>query len=205
MQRITGVLSCVVEKIKFSLNWEDPLLSLVSCVVLFFACLQITIGLCLFSRLPYWVQRIMFLFPLFTFIVVTDPWIQLHFWNNVLGLDLPSLYYSLLSRVTLQRQRLGTTNQLKEASTKPGFLTPRSDGCDVQGHPPQSPQAFSHLSNVDHKSYESPMPTTSLMYEHRDQNADFATSRSPWAALNNRMKRLFNIKAVSYSMEKILV
>lgn len=198
VQRLTGIFSCIVEKLKFAFNWEDPLLTAVSHIVLFIGCLQLTLTFYILSRFPYWVSRTVFLFPVFGFIALTDPWIQTHFWLETLGVDLPLLYYAFLSRATLQRQRQRPPTMLRGPEPVDNSTKICSSYSDSVAPVPLSPRRVS-VSPVSRERLYNDNVLGGLTRAHPQNSADgHATQpKNSWTAFRYRMTKILQKQSPS--------
>lgn len=116
VQRLAAVFSYVVEKLKFALNWEDPLLTSASLFILGVSTVALSLGLFILSQLPGPIARLPLLLPWLLFIAITDPWYQEHFWLPVFGLDFPLMYATLISRVPHLRRPTKSSESSKPAA-----------------------------------------------------------------------------------------
>lgn len=132
-QRMAGVFSFMVEKLKFAFNWEDPFITVTSLCVVFFLCSICTIVFLIESALPLWIARLPLLFPVLTLTIITEPWIQDNFWVPLTGVNLPVLWISLFSRTAITKQ--GLKRRTKESDPDPIGATIPSPSDDARRKP----------------------------------------------------------------------
>ncbi|XP_053990799.1 uncharacterized protein LOC128882954 isoform X2 [Hylaeus volcanicus] len=198
VQRVAGVGSSIIEKLKFAFNWEDPLITQVSLVVAALVTLQITLVIYLFMKLPRCITRLPLLSPLFFFIILTDPFIQQKLWLETFGMDIVMIYSAFLSRSALQLDKKKTRQNVSpsQSQMKKKLQANKKDDRCQDNHLKDS----NSLLNASENEFK-------VDCKISDLNTN-GTGLKTWLGLRNRWRNVMNssqkINLKAYSKEKCI-